>query len=146
MSLTLLVAMVVVGISAIVIAVHLSGGTTTAKLESADAARQRFAHDFADIEVGNVWITEQGHAAFLALKDGRAGIVSALGDRFLTRIVSPDETGLRADRDGNTVRLMLSDMTWHGGPFSFASEKDAEAVAGLLGASRPCIEGEKVHG
>jgi hypothetical protein len=145
MSLTVLVVMVVVGIAAIVIAVHLTGGTVTARLDSADAAWRRFADDF-DVGIRDVWLTEERHAAFLALEDGRAGIVSALGDRFLTRIVLPGDPAMQVDLDGRTVKLRIDDFTWHGGPFTFASEQQAEAVAGLLGASPALAEGVKVDG
>ena len=134
MNLTLLVVMVVVGITAVVVAVHLTGGTVTAALADAAAAKRRFASDFADLDITNVWLTEQRHAAFLALVDGRTGIVSALGDRFLTRIAAAGDPAMKVDRDGSTVRIWIDDFTWHGGPFTFAEEADAQAIAQRLGA------------
>lgn len=143
MSLTLLVVMVVVGIGAIVIAVHLTGGTRTATLDDAEAAKSRLAADFADIAVGGVWLTADRHAAILALADGRAGIVSALGDRFLTRIVGSGDA--EAVADGPTVSLGIGDFTWRGGPFTFASERDAQAVTNLLNGSLVHPDGVEAH-
>lgn len=134
MSLTLLVVMVVVGIAAVVAAVHMTGGTVTAAVQDADAARRRFAEDFGDVNVADVWLTEQRQAAFLALDDGRTGIVSAFGDRYLTRIAATGDPAMKIERDGCTVRIRLNDFTWQGGAFTFADEADAKAVARRLGA------------
>jgi hypothetical protein len=136
--------MVVVGIAAIVLAVHLTGGTRTATLDDAEAAKRRFAADFSDIAVGNVWLTADRHAAILALADGRAGIVSALGDRFLTRIVGSGDA--EAVADGPTVALRIEDFTWRGGPFTFASEPEAQAAADLLNGSPAHSDGVEAHG
>ena len=146
MSLTLLVIMVVVGITAIVVAVHVTGGTVTAALENAAAAKRRFADDFADVSVTDIWLTKERNAAFLALEDGRTGIVSALGDRFLTRIVDAADPAMRVELDGAIVRISINDFTWRGGPFTFADEADARAVAQRLGAATDTIEGAKAHG
>ena len=146
MSLTLLVIMVVVGITAIVVAVHMTGGTVTAALETAAAAKRRFADDFADVIVTDIWLTKERNAAFLALEDGRTGIVSALGDRFLTRIVDASDPATRVELDGAMVRISINDFTWRGGPFTFSDEADARAVAHRLGAEAGTTEGANAHG
>lgn len=146
MSLTLLVVMVVVGITAVVAAVHMTGGTVTAALPETEAARRRFADDFGDLDAAQVWLTEQRDAAFLALEDGRTGIVCAFGDRFLTRIASAGDPAMRAECDGRTVRIRMDDFTWPGGPFTFAGEADALAIARRLGAGADTPEGAKAHG
>jgi hypothetical protein len=146
MSLTLLVVMVVVGIGAIVIAVHLTGGTRTATLDDAEAAKRHFAADFADIAVRDVWLTADRHAAVLALEDARAGIISALGGRFLTRIVGNGDATVKADAEGPTLSLGIDDFTWRGGPFTFASEREAQAVAALLNGGLVHADGVKTHG
>jgi uncharacterized protein involved in tellurium resistance len=146
MSLTLLVVMVVAGITAIVVAVHMTGGTTTAALNDEEAARRRFADDFGDIGVDRVWLTESRNAAVLELDDGRAGVVSALGDRFLTRIVSAGDPAIGAEADGRTVSLNIDDFTWRGGPFIFAHEREAAAVARLFNAKPALAEGVEANG
>jgi hypothetical protein len=146
MSLTFLVAIVAVGITAVVVAVHLSGGTRIATLENAEMAKQRFADDFADLAIRDVWLTEDREAAFLALEDGRAGVVSALGGNFLARVLRGDEFASPPARDGRTVILLLSDYTWRGGLFIFASEDEAQAVAELIGADADNAQGVLSHG
>lgn len=146
MSLTLLVVMVVAGITAIVVAVHLTGGTRTAALEDAEAARRRFADDFAEIPVRQAWLTEDRRTAFMALEDGRIGLVAALGDRFLTRIVGSADRAGQPAVDGRTVKLRLDDFTWRGGSFTFRSEEEARAVAALFADPRQRAQGAEAHG
>lgn len=134
MSLPLLVAMVVVGISAIVLAVHLTGGTRRARLANAEEAVSRFADDFPEHAPGAVRLTTAGSAAFLDLTGGRTGLVQSFGDRFLTRIVSPADV-IACRRIGDaTVSLRLADFTLSGGIYEFADAADAAAVAARLGA------------
>jgi type II secretory pathway pseudopilin PulG len=128
MSLPILVAMVVVGISAVVAAVHLSGGSARARLAGADQALQRFATDFPDVTAHSVFLTEDGDTAFLQLDNGAVGIVHGLGDKFLTRIVSSANVADVTARDDRTVSLRLRDFTWKGGNFRFTDSEAAGAV------------------
>ncbi|MDH4985124.1 hypothetical protein QEZ47_06140 [Aminobacter anthyllidis] len=129
MSLPVLVAMVVVGIAAVIAAVHLSGGSVRTRLSGTDQALQRFAMDFPDVTSSAVFLTEDSGTAFLLLENGSVGIVRSIGDKFLTRIVArADVAALRA-LDDRTVSLRLRDFTWNGGDFRFA---DTEAAGTLL--------------
>ncbi|HRP78458.1 MAG TPA: hypothetical protein PL183_05060 [Aquamicrobium sp.] len=136
MSLTLLVAMVVAGVSGVVLVVHLTGGSRRARLEDEAAARARFGLDFPDLAVEAVHLTAAADAAFLALGDGRVGIVQAIGDRFLTRVVAARDLAGAPQVTGATLRLRLKDFTWKGGAFTFADEEAADAVGRLLAALR----------
>ena len=132
MSLSVLVALVVIGIALSVAAVHFTGGTTTATLAGADQALQRFAEDFPDERAAAVRLTADRRTAFLELDCGRTGIVHSIGDCFLTRIVTaPDILTLDVD-DAGTISLRLADFTWKGGRFAFADSADAKAVAAAL--------------
>lgn len=132
MSLPVLVVLVVFGIALSVAAVHFTGGTTTTMLAGADRALQRFAEDFPDEMVARVRLTADRRAAFLELGPARTGIVSSVGDCFLTRIVTPrDILALTAD-DPRSISIRLNDFTWKGGRFVFADEADARAVAAAL--------------
>lgn len=134
MSLPLLVAMVLVGISTIVLAIHLTGGTRRAVLDSAEEAARRFAEDFPEEPVAAVRLTASADAAFLELVRGRLGLVQSFGDRFLTRVVASDDV-IACRRIGNdTVSLRLADFTLSGGIYVFADPRDADAVAARLGA------------
>ena len=72
------------------------------------------------------------HAAFFELDLQRCGIVQSIGDRFLTRIVTPRDV-LALAREGNAVSLRMNDFTWKGGRFVFAYEADAGVTAALQG-------------
>ncbi len=144
MSLPILVAMVVVGISAVVAAVHLSGGSAKAQLAGTDHALQRFATDFPDLASRAVLLTEDGGTAFLQLDNGSVGIVRGIGDKFLTRIVTGADVAAVTVRDDRTVALSLLDFTWKGGDFRFTDAEAAGAVvAALSGRSGASGEGDK---
>lgn len=136
MSLGLLVTMVVIGVSSVVLIVHLTGGSRRARLDGEAAARARFAIDFPEAVVAAVHLTRDGDAAFLALEDGRAGIVAAIGDRFLTRVVGAGDMADEPRASGAVLTLRLRDFTWKGGAFTFAGESEARAVRDLLAARR----------
>lgn len=136
MGLTLLVILVVGGIAAIVLAVHLTGGSRTARLADAAQARARFAEDFPDHAVRAVRLAGDGETAFLALGDGRTGIVQAFGDRFLTRVLAARDIAGLEKPDAVTVSVRLRDFTWTGGRFRFADPADADAVFAALDGLR----------
>ncbi|HEV2506832.1 MAG TPA: hypothetical protein VGV39_27420 [Mesorhizobium sp.] len=127
-SLPVLVMMVVVGISMAVAAVHFTGGSRVTQLIDAGQALDRFAEDFPDLKPEAVQLTENGDTAFIELGDGRTGIVHAIGDRFLTRIVTPAEIEFAGLDDGNFLTLRFKDFTWRGGRFAFADATTADAV------------------
>ncbi len=136
MSLPILVAMVVIGITAAVVAVHLTGGSAKARLAGEDQARCRFADDFPDEAISAIRITSNGETAFLELESGRTGIVQVFGDKFLTRIVSPkDIARIDALRPAG-ISIRLHDFTWGGGEFRFADDEAANAVFQALNAKR----------
>lgn len=131
-SLPVLVVMVVVGISMAVAAVHFTGGSRTAGLADARQALDRFVVDFPDLNPRAIQLTENGNTAFLELADGRTGIVHAIGDRFLTRVVTPAEIELAGLDDSKVLTLRLKDFTWRGGRFAFADAAAALAVFKVL--------------
>lgn len=136
MSLPLLVAIVAVGIALIVAAVHLTGGSRRATIASAEQAVERFREDFPGETVGTVRLTRSAETAFLELNEGRVGIVHAVGDRFLTRALTPRDVAScsRVGEAGLSVRL--SDFTFTGGNFDFGDRQAADAVAARLAPAR----------
>lgn len=132
MSLPVLVAMVVVGISAVIAAVHFSGGSMSAQLSGADQAQQRFAADYPEATARAVLLTEDGATGFMLLDHGSVGIVHGIGDKYLTRMVArADVLGLDAP-DDRTVSLQLRDFTWKGGSFRFANGEAASTLMAAL--------------
>ena len=144
MSLPILVVIVVVGIAAVVAAVHLSGGSARASLSGASQALQRFATDYPEVAAKAVFLTEDASSALLLLDDGTVGIVSSIGDKYLTRVVTRADIAALGAPDDRTVSLQLHDFTWKGGDFRFAGSEAADAVmAALSGTSGATVAREK---
>jgi len=136
MSLPVLVAIVVVGISLCVVAVHLTGGSRLATLEHADDAARHFHQDFPDEAVRKVRLTADRCTAFMELDGGRTGIVQTFGDRFLTRIITPPDVASALLAGPGVVSIRFRDFTWSGGRFAFADPRDAGAVLQVLQLAR----------
>ena len=134
MSLPVLVAIVALGIALSVAAVHFTGGSKTATLANPDQALHRFAEDFPDEVARAIRLTADAKTAFLELGRGRIGIVHSIGDCFLTRIVTADDTKVSSSDVANTILVRLTDFTWKGGRFRFADAGDAQALLNALGS------------
>ncbi|NGO51387.1 hypothetical protein [Allomesorhizobium camelthorni] len=134
MSLPVLVAIVAVGISLAVAAVHFTGGSRRASISSEDEALQRFLLDFPAEKAAAVRLTSDGKAAFISLHGSGTGIVGVIGDKFLTRIVSSRDIK-RLTLAGNKVSIRFRDFTWPGGEFVFAEPSAAREVAEALDPS-----------
>ncbi len=135
MSLPLLVALVVVGITLVVVAVHLTGGSKVATIAGDDHARQLLRQDFPDELPGKVAITRDRMSAFLDLPGGRMGIVQSFGDGYFTRIALPKDVAAVTLRSPGTVSIRFRDFTWTGGHFIFADESAARSIAATLGGT-----------
>ena len=126
MPIEILIVLVVVGVSGIVLAVHLTGGSMTAKLKNSQQVIDRFEEDYPDAGVEDVIITADGETAFLMLEGGDAGIVHTVGDKFLTRHTrwsTPRKTDVAGDA---TLLLSFDDFTWPGGRFEFGSTDERD--------------------
>lgn len=132
MSLPVLVAIVVVGISLCVAAVHFTGGSKWATFAGVDDALRHFHQDFPDESVRKVRLTADRRTAFMELDAGRTGIVQTFGDGFLTRIVTAPEVVSAALAGPDAVSIRFRDFTWTGGRFAFADAHDASAVLQAL--------------
>jgi len=132
MSLPVLAALVVIGVGMIVAAIHFTGGSRAASLDTPDAARGRFAIDYPNLAIGRVHVTLDRRSAFLEVADGGVGLVHAIGAKFLTRLYGPaDVTSLR--RSGQSAILVrFSDFTFPGARFEFENSADADRVAQIL--------------
>ncbi len=132
MSLMILAVLVVIGVGGVVLAIHLAGGTVTVVLESENDAIRRFADDFPDAEVRQTIISSNKQTAILALGDGSAGVVHAIGDRFLTRHMG--EVGpYMAQPEGDAIlSLQLDDISWRGAQIEFESQPDRDAALEVL--------------
>lgn len=132
MSLPILVAMVVVGITAAVLAVHFTGGSRKATIVDADHAARLFNADFPNERPAAARLTNEAQSAFMDLTGGRIGIVQAFGDGYFTRIVTPADVASVQVRDPAILSVRFRDFTWTGGHFHFAERADADALAASL--------------
>jgi hypothetical protein len=106
---TLLISLVVGGVTAVVVLTLALGWSATAEIADPDAARALLADDFPDFRPEEVVLSDDRHAALLA--GGEAvGAVFVLGDRTVTRLLRGE--AIRAVRDdGVGVVIELNDPT-----------------------------------
>lgn len=130
MGLEVLAVLVVLGIAAVVAAVHFTGGSRSDAFESRAAASRAFLADYPDAQVADIRLTQTGDAAFLRLANSnRLGFVQMFGHHHLTRNVGPDDLAAAAELDHASVTIRTRDFTWKGGRFALSNTADAADVA-----------------
>lgn len=139
MSLPILVALVVVGITVAVLAVHFTGGSKIAAIRDSNHARELFAADFPEERTGEATLTTDRHSAFMTLPDDRVAIVQSFGDGFFTRAVSASDIATITVREPAIVVVRFKDFTWTGGNFHFDHADSAHAIVALLGGGKARI-------
>jgi hypothetical protein len=132
--LPILVAVVGIGIAAIVIAVHLMGGTAVAEFTSSDEAIDRFRIDYPETNVVACHISRNRRDAVLELADGHVGLVHAIGSKYLTRSIRGGEMAARSTETG-TVEIDTHDITWPRARMEFEDQETARGVAELIGSA-----------
>lgn len=134
MPLEILAIMVVAGLSLVIAAVHFSGLSHVARFDGDDQAINRFNEDYPDEKVCSVFIAAGNKTAFLELADGRTGLVQAVGDRFLTRVINRAAVAeAKADRNG-WFYLRLNDFSLPRLRAEFAAPHHAEMLRrGIMG-------------
>ena len=111
MTLPLLLLLVVIGVSLVVGAVHLAGGSKNSSLLDENKALERFAFDFPDFECSRVVLASDHNVAVLINdRSANAGLVVVMGAHFLTRILDADFIN-SVTRSDNGLVLGLADMT-----------------------------------
>ena len=135
MPLEILAVMVVAGLSLVICAVHFSGMSRPARIAGSEAARARFLVDYPGEQTGEIAISEDGGAAFIALAGGRTGLVHAIGARYVTRILEPAAVkAVKCDGNGG-LALRLKDFTLPAQRARFKSAADAAKVSNWLGGA-----------
>lgn len=137
MPLWLLGLLVAGGISLIVWLVHAGGGSKRAELADEAAALARWAEDFPEDVPQAVLMSRDSSTALLRLNHG-TGLVTAIGDSFLTRQIYPTDIAGFVSQ-GSVFELRLTDFTYSGGSWTMQSEADAVLAADWLkisGASK----------
>ncbi|MGL4491029.1 MAG: hypothetical protein ACRCU5_16430 [Rhizobiaceae bacterium] len=123
------------GISLIVYLVHAAGGSKKAVLANGQAAIDRFREDYPDLTQylapSKVHLTHARDAAFLELPDRTVGLVHAIGDSYLTRVLTGKDVTKNLAKEA-TLSLTIDDFTFKGGTYMFANESEMRAVEKLL--------------
>lgn len=105
MPLEILVVMVVGGISAIAVALHLLGKSARVMLTE-ESARAAWARQFPDCPVKSVSLSADAHAALLCTAEGQ-GLVWALGADTAARSLK----GAHLDATDNGLSIRFDDFT-----------------------------------
>lgn len=133
MTLPVLVAVVAIGVSLIVLTVHLTGGTRNAELASAEQAIERYLVDYPEDNPVECRLSADRRDAVIDLGDGAVGLVHAVGSHYLTRHVAQGEVRARVDeREPERIRLVTGDFTWPRAVLAFGDAETARAVATMF--------------
>jgi len=107
MSLWVTLIIVVVGISGIIALVHFTGGSARLRLESKAEVLAMWANEFPDAPATGALLEPSGIAALIDLEDGGTGLLWAMGDEAVGRVL---QAGTLAQH-GDILRVELPDIT-----------------------------------
>jgi len=107
MSLWITLIIVVVGIAGIVALVHFTGGSARVRLESKAEVLAMWANEFPDAPATGALLEPSGFAALIDLEDGGTGLLWAMGDEAVGRVL---KAGILEER-GGVLRVELPDIT-----------------------------------
>jgi len=136
MPLEILAIMVVAGLALAIGAVHFSGASRPARLESTDQALARFAEDYPEVVPSACIVTKDRRAAFLELELGSAGLVAAMGAKFITRMIGEAELKQLDEENPGELVMRFRDFTYPADRYRFENEDDAQRVVTWLGGAR----------
>ncbi|MCB1456706.1 MAG: hypothetical protein KDJ48_07960 [Nitratireductor sp.] len=132
MPLTILVPMILIGLALVAIAMRLLGLSKQASISAIGEAISVLRTDYPDALVEEAILASNGKAAILKLEDGSAGLVEAMGDRFITRILAQKDVR-QVERKGECdLVLRLADFTLPRLTLTFAEPKAALKAATWL--------------
>ncbi len=101
MSALFIVAIAPLGVAALIGLVYLFGGTTRASFATADEAFERFARDYPQWQGDEAILSDDGHIALIpSATTDEIGLVFAIGDTFVTRLLQPGDFEQAAEADG----------------------------------------------
>lgn len=133
MPLEFLLVLVVGGVSLIVVAVQYSGISRPFRLGSEAEAREAFVLRNEDERPAACILSRDGRAAFLKLDNGRTGVISAMGSKYVTRVFGPEDIrSVACDGNGGMV-VRYRDFTYPFGRYRMADAESALEVAEWLG-------------
>jgi len=107
MSLWVTLLIVAVGITGIVALVHFTGGSARARLEKKAEVLAMWQNECPDHPADNVLLEPSGFAALIDLESGGTGILWAIGDGVVGRVLEAGEFW----QNNNTLWIDLPDFT-----------------------------------
>ena len=107
MSLWITLIIVTAGISGIVALVHFTGGSARVRLESKGEVLAMWHNEFPNEPALGALLEPSGFAALIDLEDGGTGLLWAMGDEAVGRVL---KTGI-LDQHEDVLRIELPDMT-----------------------------------
>ncbi len=132
MPLEILGPLVVCGIAVMVAVVHLSGVSKTAKLRNFRTFSQAFLAKNPDSVVEKCMISTDGSAGFAILAGGNAGLVEAMGDRFLIRQLSKGDVSSVIKPSQLELDVTYPDFTHNRRRYEFGDIETLQNVESLL--------------
>jgi hypothetical protein len=82
-------ALVVSGVTIVLVLTRVVGWSARATIEDLDAARRQLSLDAPDEQAGDGVLADDRRSALLELSDGRAAVVFVVGDRLVSRVLAP---------------------------------------------------------
>ena len=111
MPLHILALLVIVGLAAIISAIHFSGGSRAVAPMTAEQAMQRFCEDHQMTHMTECILAEDGRSAIVFSDLAQeVGLVLQLGDKLVTRKLSADLLS-QVDDSPDGLALKLNDFT-----------------------------------
>ena len=127
MELPVLVAIIVAGVSLVVLVLHVTGASAPRTLRHADDVIEALLQDYPDAMDGHVLVSADGMAGFVLLDHRKTGIVRVSGRHLATRLVNLAEIA-SATRDGSSVTLHFRELGWSKLTAAMRDEKEAERL------------------
>ncbi len=135
MSLPLLLVLVLVGVSLVVGAVHLAGGTRKLSLQNMGQVKQRFLLDYPDFTGEEIIVSDDNNVAILfGDVSGNTGLVLAMGTHSLTRMLDADLL-ISITRSDKGLMFGLKDMTLPNVEFVFSNSEQRGDIERRLKAT-----------
>ncbi|PHP67967.1 hypothetical protein CSC94_04645 [Zhengella mangrovi] len=135
MNTIVLVAMIVIGLSLVLLALKLSGSGKPRSLSGPGEALEFLRGDYPEVGDGPVVMAADGSSAVLLLPGGLVGIVRVMGRHVATRLV--DRSGIASvSRTGPAVVSMaFAEFGWSAMTVRFADEETADRLVAHLGGN-----------
>ncbi|MEO0327638.1 MAG: hypothetical protein AAF217_03475 [Pseudomonadota bacterium] len=132
MPLHILALLVIFGLAVVLLAVHIGGGTGAVRLLNDTSTKERFVLDFPNFIIEEILLSDdQTSALVFSLEREEVGLIQAIGQNHLTRMLDP---GLlrKLEVTDKKLQLHLSDFTLRKAALVIADKSTRDAVQSRL--------------